>query len=144
LKESKKTYLDFDEGSVETFSNLKKALKATSGVEPSNREVFLLAMSYGFSHGAFAASMKRAGNGPRVQYFKPEDQALMAAVQLGHDKSIENLPDMEKRYELAELYAQGGILLLRAAVSDAIRYGVELAAEIIGLLPPAVKDEIED
>lgn len=135
MKESKKTLLEFDEGSVEAFGNLKKALKATTGVDPSNRDVFLLAMSYGFKHGASAQSIKRSGTGPRVQYFKPEDQALMAAVQLGHDKSTEHLPDLEKRYELAELYAQGGILLLNSAVSESVRYGNELAAEVISLLP---------
>jgi hypothetical protein len=83
--------------------------------------------------------MKRSGTGARVQYIKPEDEALMAAIQIGHDKSMENLPDLEKRYELAELYAQGGILLLGEAIADAIRYGNELAAEVIALLPDAEK-----
>jgi hypothetical protein len=135
LKESKKTFLDFDEGSVEVFSELKKALKPNTGSEPSNREVFLLAMAYGFKHGAKAQEIKRSGTGPRVQYFKPEDQALMAAIQLAEDKSNINLPDMEKRYELAELYAQGGILLLREEIAGGSKFGNELAVEIIALLP---------
>jgi len=135
LKESKKTFLDFDEGSVEAFSELKKALKPNTGPEPSNREVFLLAMAYGFKHGAKAQEIKRSGTGPRVQYFKPEDQALMAAIQLSEDKSTLNLPDMEKRYELAELYAQGGILLLREEFEGGSKFGNELAVEIIELLP---------
>lgn len=135
MKESKKTFLDFDEGSVEVFSELKKALKPNTGSEPSNREVFLLAMAYGFKHGAKAQEIKRSGTGPRVQYFKPEDQALMAAIQLAEDKSNINLPDMEKRYELAELYAQGGILLLREEIAGGSKFGNELAVEIIALLP---------
>jgi hypothetical protein len=135
LKESKKTFLDFDESSVEAFSDLKKALKPNAGSEPSNREVFLLAMAYGFKHGAKAQEIKRSGTGPRVQYFKPEDQALMAAIQLSDDKSNINLPDMEKRYELAELYAQGGILLLREEIAGGTKFGNELAVEIIALLP---------
>jgi len=139
LKESKKTILEFDENSVHTFNDLKRALKPHSGSEPSNREVFLLAMAYGYKHGAIGGEMKRSGTGARVQYIKPEDEALMAAIQIGHDKSMENLPDLEKRYELAELYAQGGILLLGEAIADAIRYGNELAAEVIALLPDAEK-----
>lgn len=135
MKESKKTFLDFDESSVEAFSELKKALKPNTGSEPSNREVFLLAMAYGFKHGAKAQEIKRSGTGPRVQYFKPEDQALMAAIQLAEDKSDINLPDMEKRYELAELYAQGGILLLREEIAGGSKFGNELAVEIIALLP---------
>jgi len=135
LKESKKTFLDFDENSVEAFSELKKALKPNTGSEPSNREVFLLAMAYGFKHGVKAQEIKRSGTGPRIQYFKPEDQALMAAIQLAEDKSTINLPDMDKRYELAELYAQGGILLLRDEIAGGSKYGNELAVEIIALLP---------
>lgn len=135
MKESKKTILEFDESSVEAFNELKKALKPNTGSEPSNREVFLLAMAYGFEHGAKAQEIKRSGTGTRVQYFKPEDHALMAAIQLAEDRSNVNLPDIEKRYELAELYAQGGILLLRNEIAGGSRFGNELAAEIIALLP---------
>lgn len=136
MRESKRTILEFDQNSVQAFNDLKKALKVTTGGEPSNRDVFLLAMAYGFKHGAIGTEIKRSGTGTRVQYIKPEDQALMAAVQLAHDKSTENLPDLEKRYELAELYAQGGILLLGVAISDSIQFGTELAAEVVSLLPP--------
>ena len=59
----------------------------------------------------------------------------MAAIQLEEDKSTVNLPDIDKRYELAELYAQGGILLLREEVVSGFKFGNELAAEIIALLP---------
>ena len=92
-------------------------------------------MAYGFEHGAKAQEIKRSGTGTRVQYFKPEDHALMAAIQLAEDRSNVNLPDIEKRYELAELYAQGGILLLRNEIAGGSRFGNELAAEIIALLP---------
>ena len=136
MKESKKTILEFDESSVETFKALQKALKPISGQEPSNREVFLLAMAYGYKHGALGDQVKRSGTGPRVQYIHAEDQALMAAIQLGHDSSTENIADLDKRYQLAEQYAQGGILLLRESILDAVKYGNELAAEVISLLPP--------
>jgi len=135
LKESKKTILEFDENSVDAFGDLKKALKVTSGSEPSNREVFLLAMAYGYKHNALGSEIKRSGTGTRVQYIKPEDQALMAAIQIGHDKSTENLPDLEHRYDLAERYAQGGILLLRASIAEAMQYGMELAGDIVSMLP---------
>ena len=63
----------------------------------------------------------------------------MAAIQVSHDGSIDNLPDLDKRYQLAELYAQGGILLLRELMADASSVGNELAAELIELLPPPVE-----
>jgi len=135
LKDSSKTILEFDLNSVDSFNDLKKALKPSSGGDPSNRDVFLLAMAYGYKHGAIASEVKRSGTGTRVQYIKPEDQALMAAVQIGHDKSTENIANLEKRYELAELYAQGGILLLKESIMEAVKYGNELAAEIVALLP---------
>jgi len=59
----------------------------------------------------------------------------MAVIQLAEDKSNINLPDMEKRYELAELYAQGGILVLREEIVGRSKFGNELAVEIIALLP---------
>ena len=59
----------------------------------------------------------------------------MAAIQIGHDKSTENLPDLEHRYDIAERYAQGGILLLRASIAEAMQYGMELAGDIVSMLP---------
>lgn len=141
MKESSKTILEFDLNSVDSFNDLKKALKPSSGGDPSNRDVFLLAMAYGYKHGAAASEVKRSGTGTRVQYIKPEDQALMAAVQIGHDKSTENIANLERRYELAELYAQGGILLLKESITEAVKYGNELAAEIVSLLPSVEPQE---
>ena len=140
MRESKKLILEFDENSVEAFKALQKALKPAVGHEPTNRELFLLAMTYGYKHGAFGDQIKRSNTGLRVDFLRAEDQALMAAIQLGHDASTENIADLERRYQLAEQFAQGGILLLRESILDAVKYGHDLAAEVISLLPDVLPD----
>jgi len=138
LKSAAKTILEFDKASVESFNLLKKALKPNDGNEPSNRDVFIFAMAYGFQHGAFSDEVKRSGTGVRVQYLKPSDEVLMAAIDIAHSESTEFITDPDHRYDLAERYAQGGILLLVESIQDVTRYGNSLAAELVGLLPADV------
>ena len=50
----------------------------------------------------------------------------------------------DHRYDQAERYAQGGILLLVESIQDVTRYGNSLAAELVGLLPPQELPEEQD
>ena len=78
--ESKKTILEFDKNSRESFEMLGKKLKEKD-LNPANVDLFVFAMAYGFMNGNKVDSVQRSGTGPRVQYLKPEHEILMYAIQ---------------------------------------------------------------
>ena len=114
---SKKTILEFDKNSRETYELLGKKLKENE-LNPTNVDLFIYAMTYGFLNGNKVDSVQRSGTGPRVQYLKPEHEILMYAIQFFETGSIESLLNQEQRFELAERYAEGGIRLLKNAAEQ--------------------------
>ena len=65
-------------------------------------------------------------------------------MDIAHSESTEHITDPDHRYDLAERYAQGGILLLVESIQDVTRYGKSLAEELVGLLPPQEMQEEQD
>jgi hypothetical protein len=114
---SKKTILEFDKNSRETYELLGKKLKENE-LNPTNVDLFIYAMTYGFLNGNKVDSVQRSGTGPRVQYLKPEHEILMYAIQFFETGSTESLLNQEQRFELAERYAEGGIRLLKNAAEQ--------------------------
>lgn len=115
--ESKKTILEFDKNSRESFEMLGKKLKERD-LNPANVDLFVFAMAYGFMNGNKVDSVQRSGTGPRVQYLKPEHEILMYAIQFSETGSTESLLNQEERFDLAERYAEGGIRLLKNAAEQ--------------------------
>ncbi len=116
-RESKKTILEFDKNSKEAYEILGKKF-AGIGKPPTNLDLFIFAMCYGFSNGNKVDSIQKSGTGARVEYVKPEHELLMSAIQFAETGSTESLLDQEERFEIAERYAEGGIRLLKDAVSQ--------------------------
>jgi hypothetical protein len=114
---SQKTLLEFNQGSIADFDKLKDALRGAEKATPSNAELFLFAMAFGFQAGNRAAISKGSGNGVRVEYLRPEHEVLMAAIQLSVTGSTASLPDLDERYSIAEEFAEGGIRLLSAELA---------------------------
>ena len=111
-KVSRKTFLEFDKNSKETYELISKKF-AGAGKAPTNLDLFIFAMCYGFRNGNKVDSIQKSGTGVRVEYLKPADELLMAAIQFAESGKTENLLDQEERYEIAEKYAEGGIRLLK-------------------------------
>jgi len=79
--------------------------------EKTRKEQFLFAMAIGFE-----SKFKRPFN-TREGFFlikdlRPEDEALINAVALHENNSVEVLSDKEKVFKIAEEYAHAGIKLL--------------------------------
>jgi hypothetical protein len=115
--ESKKTILEFDKNSRESFELLARKLR-DNDLNPANVDLFVYAMTYGFLNGNKVDSVQRSGTGPRVQYLKPEHEILMYAIQFAETGSTESLLNQEERFDLAERYAEGGIRLLKNAAEQ--------------------------
>lgn len=111
-KVSKKTFLEFDKNSKETYELISKKF-AGAGKAPTNLDLFIFAMCYGFRNGNKVDSIQKSGTGVRVEYLKPADELLMSAIQFAESGKTESLLDQEERYEIAEKYAEGGIRLLK-------------------------------
>jgi hypothetical protein len=96
----------------------------------ANRDQFMIAMCWGFRNGTRAQEFKRSNTGLRIEYMKPEDEAILAAIQYYEAGDTDALADEEGRYMLAEQYAEGGIMLLADMMDQAGDFNQALAAEI--------------
>ena len=128
--ESKKTILEFDKNSRETFELFGKKLK-DNDLNPSNVDLFIYAMAFGFLNGNKVDTVHRSGTGPRVQYLKPEHEVLMCAIQYAETGKVESLLNQEERYDLAERYAEGGIRLLKSAAEQPGDFLNDLTAQVV-------------
>lgn len=114
---SKKTFLDFDKNSKDTYDMLGKKF-AGIGKAPTNVDLFVFAMAYGFMNGNKVETIQKSGTGVRIEYIKKHHEILMSAIQLAETGSAESLLDQEQRFEIAEKYAEGGIRLLKDAAEQ--------------------------
>ena len=130
--ESKKTFLDFDKNSKETYDLLAKKFAGT-GKAPANVDLFVFAMTYGFINGNKVDSIVKSGTGVRIEYIKPEHELLMTAIQFAETGKVENLLNQEERFEIAELYAEGGIRLLKIAADQPGDFMEDIASQMFEL-----------
>jgi hypothetical protein len=128
--ESKKTILEFDKNSRETFELFGKKLK-DNDLNPSNVDLFIYAMAFGFLNGNKVDTVQRSGTAPRDQDLKPEHEVLMCAVQYAETGKVESLLNQEERYDLAERYAEGGIRLLKSAAEQPGDFLNDLTAQVV-------------
>ena len=122
---TKRAFLAFGEKHVDTYKKLGETLGKIT-----NRDQFLLAMSWGFRTGTKSEDFKRSNNGPRVEYLKDEDLALMAAIHFAESGNPDDLVDIGTQFSIAEQYAEGGILLLEKMMEEPGDFSRALAGEV--------------
>lgn len=130
MAKTSRTFLEFDASSRELFAQLAKSLAGPSGETLKNKDVFFIAMAWGHQHGVKAKSIKKSGTGVRIEYLKDEDRALIAAIHLAECGNLDELLEEDKGFELAELFAEGGIRLLAEEMKNPGQFGEAFAAEI--------------
>jgi hypothetical protein len=126
---SKKTFLDFDKNSKDTYDLIGKKL-AGIGKAPTNVDLFVFAMAYGFLNGNKVESIQKSGTGVRIEYIKKNHEILMSAIQLAETGIAESLLDQEQRFEIAEKYAEGGIRLLKDAAEQPGDFMQDISAQM--------------
>lgn len=99
---------DFDE-----FNKLKEKESPFAGSH--NKDIFLAAMVVGYHEGSRIEIKNREG------YFhekdlNPQERALISAIAVSEEGSLNVLLDKQKVYSIAEQFANGGIALLKAKV----------------------------
>jgi hypothetical protein len=125
---TKRTFLDTSAKARDALGALKDVLKV------NNKTAFLIAMSWGFRNRMCADGFKKHGAGwVRIEYLRPEDLALMAALQYA-ESGTDSLIDHEARLDLAERYAEGGALLLGQQLAQPEDFRKWLAGQVKQIL----------
>jgi hypothetical protein len=82
-----------------------------------NKEIFIMAMVYGFSNQKRKPlKEKHSGGYFRVEYLTDQEKTLMKAVAVKATGNLEVLLDPKEVYAIAEEYASGGIDYLKSEV----------------------------
>ncbi len=111
---SGKTILEFDRSVVDVYKQFGERM----GGGLTNKSLFMIAMTWGFANGTRAEKVSGSNNGPRVDYLKEPDHAILAAIHLSEVKDPDLLLDLDERYTIAEQYAHGGILLIKTMMDQ--------------------------
>lgn len=86
--------------------------------DTDNKNLFILAMSIGFYNQIRIELGEGKFGFVRTEYFKNKEKALIYAVAIFTEGTIEVLKDKKKVYSIAEEYATGGIRLLKENVFE--------------------------
>lgn len=82
-----------------------------------HKDVFLMAMVYGFLNDSFKPLGEKHGGGHcRVETFNEREITLIKALAVKKTGSLDVLLDLKKVYSIAEQYANGGISYLKDGV----------------------------
>ena len=100
-----------DKRDIKDFNRLKDKDSPFAGSQ--NKDVFLAAMVIGHHEGSRLELKKKEGY-VREEYLTAEDLALIRAIAVSEEGSLNVLLDKQKVFSIAEEYAAGGIKLLKA------------------------------
>ena len=115
MQKTTRTLLAFDERQLDQIASLREAFAIGDKKDISNKELLLIAMSIGFASKNRLQDFKRSNTGVRMEYFKPEDNVLFAALQVAETGDSKSLLEIERLYDLVEQYCAGGISVLHHA-----------------------------
>ena len=117
MNKSRRQGFSWDQEYKPTVDILRSELKGWGhrGDDPSSAELFLLCLALGFSTGTLRDVPPRKTDGPRLDYFQPEQMALIKALALSEADNAELLIDEDRVYDIVERYAAGGLMLLAQA-----------------------------
>lgn len=128
MLKSTRTLLAVGASNLDAFDRLKRELGKIS-----NAQAFFIAMAWGFKHGTKSTDLKRLNTGVRLEYLKPHHEALLTAIHLAEVGDPDALGDIEQRLDLAEQYADGGLMLLDKLMDEQGEFRRAFAGEIKAL-----------
>ncbi len=98
------------------FENLKKE-KDSSFSGRENKEIFIMAMAYGFYNKSKIPLDKKEGY-IREEYLNDDERSIIKAIAVYDEGDLNVLLNPPKVYSIAEEYAAGGIKYLKGEVFD--------------------------
>lgn len=131
MKKSTRTILEFDQRQLEDVAKLREAFSLSDGKVISNKEIFLIAMGFGFTAKNKLPDFKNSGTGVRLEYFDAQDDVLFAALQVTETNDEKSLLEIEALYNLAQLYAGGGIAILLEHLQQETDFNEWFASHVV-------------
>ena len=131
MKKSTRTILEFDQRQLEDVAKLREAFSLSDGKVISNKEIFLIAMGFGFTAKNKLPDFKNSGTGVRLEYFDAQDDVLFAALQVTETNDEKSLLEIEALYDLAQLYAGGGIAILLEHLQQETDFNEWFASHVV-------------
>ena len=131
MKKSTRTILEFDQRQLEDVAKLREAFSLSDGKVISNKEIFLIAMGFGFTAKNKLPDFKNSGTGVRLEYFDAQDNVLFAALQVTETNDEKSLLEIEALYDLAQLYAGGGIAILLEHLQQETDFNEWFASHVV-------------
>jgi len=131
MSEGKKVdRLYVDKRDLKDFNRLKE--KDSPFVGAQNKDVFLAAMVIGYKERSKIELKKKEGYF-RKDYLTDQDIALIRAISVSDEDSLNVLLNEQKVFSIAEQYAAGGIKLLKTRVfsGEFGSYGKKLESELL-------------
>lgn len=141
--EKKVDRLFVDKRDLDDFNRLKDKVEKDSPFAGSqNKDVFLAAMVTGYHEGGRVALKTKEGYFWK-SYLRDEELALIRAIAVAEEKSLNVLLDEAKVFQIAEEYAAGGIQLLKTKVFGESygSYAKKLESELLRTLEKAISEQ---
>jgi hypothetical protein len=123
--------LNVDRSDLDDFRRLR--MKDSPFAKDQNKDIFIAAMVIGFREKCKLKLRKREGF-IRKAYLSPQDLALINAIAISEENSLNVLLDERKVFSIAEEYATGGISLLKNLIfgsDDFGSYSKKLQSEML-------------
>jgi len=107
-----------EEDDKEIYDNLKSSNTPIGKYQKlENKDVFMLAVCYGFAYGLRKPLIKKTGY-VRPIYFKEKELNVLYSIAFDEEKNLEVYSDFKKVYVIIEEYANGGIHILKDRVES--------------------------
>lgn len=131
-----------DKRDLSDFNRLKE--KDTPFAGSQNKDVFLAAMVVGYYEGARVPLKTKEGYFMK-SYLKDEELALINAIAVAEEESLNVLLESQKVFSIAEEYAAGGIQLLKEKVfgGEYGSYAKKLESDLLRTYEKAVANQLK-
>jgi len=117
-----------DRSDKATYDKLVEKGGPLEGME--YKYIFLLAMALGYINNIKTESIERIPGGLfRTSYLNTYEKAIIKAIAIAEEGSLDALLDKRKIYSLAEQYATGGIKILQNIAFD--KFGKDLYKKLL-------------
>lgn len=102
--------LYIDKKDIELYNRLKQKDSPYSGSQ--NKDLFISALVIGFNEGARIPITTRSGF-VHERYLKEIDKSIINAIAVNEEDRLDVLLDKKKIFQIAEEYANGGVIILK-------------------------------
>jgi len=127
-----------EKSDIKIYDRLKE--RDSPFYKKENKEIFIMAMVLGFKEGGTKVLSKKEGY-VRTEYLTPEEKALMNAIAIYNEGTLDVLLDKKKVYSIAEEYAAYGIRLLHDWVfgGEYGSFAKKLESELVQMFEESMK-----